>query len=66
MDHCSFYDHGMTYALNNDVVALVARDVATTFGSVYLASPKDTEWSKVKAQLGTNLLNQVIKAASTN
>ncbi len=27
------------------------------------ASAKDTEWSKVRAQLGTNLLNQVIKAA---
>ena len=27
------------------------------------ASSKDTEWAKVKAQLGTNLLNQVIKAA---
>lgn len=28
------------------------------------ASSKDTEWAKVKAQLGTNLLNQVIKAAT--
>ena len=30
------------------------------------ASPKDTEWAKVKAQLGTNLLNQVAKAATTH
>ena len=34
MDHCSFYDPGMMYALNGKVVALVVRDVATTFGSV--------------------------------
>jgi F-type H+-transporting ATPase subunit delta len=27
------------------------------------ASAKDSEWAKVKATLGTNLLNQVIKAA---
>jgi len=27
------------------------------------ASSKDSEWAKIKTQLGTNLLNQVIKAA---
>ena len=30
------------------------------------ASAKDSDWAKVRAQLGTNLLNQVIKAASTS
>jgi len=43
MDHCSFYDQGMMYALNGKVVALVVRDVATTFGSVYPSHSKDTE-----------------------
>ena len=35
MDHCSFCDAGMQYALNGKVVALVARDVYSTFGAVY-------------------------------
>ena len=43
MDHCSFYDQGMMYALNGKVVALVGRDVATTFGSVFPSHSKDTE-----------------------
>ena len=43
MDHCSLYDHGMKYALHSNVVALVVRDVATTFGFVYPAPSKDTE-----------------------
>jgi F-type H+-transporting ATPase subunit delta len=31
------------------------------------AQPKETEWDKVRAQLGTNLLNQVVKfSASSN
>ena len=30
------------------------------------ASAKDSEWAKVKAQLGTNLLSQVIKSASAS
>ena len=42
MGHC-FYDHGVKYALNNNVVALAVRDVATTFGSVYPAPTKDTD-----------------------
>ena len=43
MDHCSSYDHGMKYALNNNVIALVVRDVATTFGFVYPAPTKDND-----------------------
>jgi len=43
MDLCSFCDHGMKYALNGSVVALVVRDVATTFGAVYPAPSKDTQ-----------------------
>jgi F-type H+-transporting ATPase subunit delta len=39
------------------------KDRAAQLISELNASAKDTEWSKVKAQLGTNLLNQVIKAA---
>jgi hypothetical protein len=43
MDHCSFYDQGMLYALDGQAVALVVRDVATTFGSVFPSHSKDTE-----------------------
>ena len=43
MDHCSFYDAGMQYALNGNTVALVVRDVYSTFGSVYLAPSKNME-----------------------
>jgi F-type H+-transporting ATPase subunit delta len=39
------------------------KDRASQLISELNASAKDSEWSKVKAQLGTNLLNQVIKAA---
>lgn len=39
------------------------KDRAAQLISELNASAKDSEWSKVKAQLGTNLLNQVIKAA---
>ena len=41
-DHCSFYDHGMQYALSGNVVALVVRDVHTGFGAVYPSSSKGT------------------------
>ena len=43
MEHCSRYDHGMKHALNNNVVALVIREVATTLGCVYPAPTKDTD-----------------------
>ena len=43
MDHCSFYDGGMQYSLNGKVISLVARDIHTTFGSVYPADSKSTE-----------------------
>ena len=43
--------------------AALDKDRAAQMISELNASAKDTEWSKVKAQLGTNLLNQVIKAA---
>ena len=43
MDHCSFYDAGRQYALNGNTVALVVRDVYSTFGSVYPASSKNME-----------------------
>lgn len=40
------------------------KDRAAQLISELNSSSKDTEWSKIKVQLGTNLLNQVIKAAS--
>ena len=43
MGLCAFCDHGVEYALSNNVVALVARGVATTFGSVYPSPTKDTD-----------------------
>ena len=42
MDHCSFYDHGMQYALNGNVTSLVVRDVHTKYGAVYPATNKST------------------------
>jgi F-type H+-transporting ATPase subunit delta len=39
------------------------KDRATQMIAELNASAKDSEWSKVRAQLGTNLLNQVIKSA---
>ena len=38
MDHCSFYDHGMQYALKDNVISLVVRDVHTKYGAVYPAT----------------------------
>ena len=43
MGLCAFCDHGVEYALSNNVVALVARGVATTFGGVYPSPTKDTD-----------------------
>jgi hypothetical protein len=43
MDHCSFYDAGVQYALNGNTVALVVRDVYSTFGAVYPARTKNME-----------------------
>ena len=40
MDHCSFYDAGMQYAMSGNTAALVVRDVYSTFGAVYPASSK--------------------------
>ena len=51
MDHCSFYDHGMKYALSNNVVALVARGVAATFGFAYPAPTKDTDETVAALQM---------------
>ena len=31
VDHCSFYDNGVNYALNGNTVSLVVRDIATAF-----------------------------------
>jgi Zn-dependent alcohol dehydrogenase len=42
LDHCSFYDHGVQYALSGNVVALVVRGVHAGFGSVYPSSSKST------------------------
>jgi hypothetical protein len=42
MDHCSFYDHGMQYALNGNVISLVVRDVHTKYGAVYPATSTST------------------------
>ena len=42
MDRCSLYTMTLKYALSNNVVALVVRDVAT-FGFVYPSPAKDTE-----------------------
>merc|ERR1712217_655222 len=44
-----------TSALDKDRAAQVLTEV--------LASPKDTEWDRVRSQLGAALVNQVIKAA---
>merc|ERR1712032_1803585 len=44
-----------TSALDKDHAAQVLSEV--------LASPKDTEWDRVKSQLGAALVGQVIKAA---
>ena len=43
MGHCSYFDAGTQYALNGNVVALVVRDVHSTFGAVYPASFKNTD-----------------------
>ena len=43
--------------------AALDKDRAAQMISELNASAKDSEWAKVKATLGTNLLNQVIKAA---
>ena len=50
MDHCSFYDHGMNYALSNTVVALVTRAVATTF----------VRWGDLGAKNGVRPLPQIV------
>jgi F0F1-type ATP synthase epsilon subunit len=47
-------------------VSALDKDRAAQLIAELNASAKDTEWAKVKAQLGTNLLNQVIKAAGTH
>merc|ERR1719450_1491081 len=39
------------------------KERATQVLSEVLAAPKDTEWDKVRSQLGASLVNQVIKAA---
>lgn len=39
------------------------KDRAAQVLSELMASPKDTEWDRAKAQLGAALVNQVIKAA---
>merc|ERR1712050_137367 len=39
------------------------KERATTVLSELLASPKDTEWDRTRAQLGAALIQQVIKAA---
>merc|ERR1712228_625840 len=39
------------------------KDRAAQVLSELMAAPKDTEWDRSKAQLGTALVNQVIKAA---
>merc|ERR550514_2188396 len=39
------------------------KERATQVLSEVLAAPKDTEWDRVKSQLGASLVNQVIKAA---
>eukprot|EP00928_Gymnodinium_smaydae_P039987 TRINITY_DN271_c0_g2_i1.p2 TRINITY_DN271_c0_g2~~TRINITY_DN271_c0_g2_i1.p2 ORF type:complete len:156 (+),score=41.98 TRINITY_DN271_c0_g2_i1:202-669(+) len=39
------------------------KERATAVLSELLASPKDTEWDRARAQLGAALVNQVIKAA---
>ena len=51
MDLCSFYDHGMKYSLNGDTVALVVRDMATTFGCASPAQSKTTEVTVVALQM---------------
>ena len=40
MDHCSFYDHGMQYALNGNLISLVVRDVHTKYGAAYPVNKK--------------------------
>ena len=59
MDHCSFYDQGMMYALSGKVVALVVRDVANKFGSVYPSHSKDAEepWRRSNSLLVTPMSN---------
>ena len=42
------------------------KDKATLMIAELNAGPKDTEWDKVRVQLGTNLLNQVVKSTSSN
>ena len=42
MDHCSFYDNGMQYLLNGNVISLVVRDSHTKFGAVYPANNKSS------------------------
>ena len=41
MDRCSSYDAGVQYAMSGNTVALVVRDVYSTFGAVYPAASKN-------------------------
>merc|ERR1712038_1037600 len=43
--------------------SLLDKDRAAQVLTELMAAPKDTEWDRVKAQLGAALVNQVIKAA---
>eukprot|EP00406_Dinophysis_acuminata_P006983 CAMPEP_0179228188 /NCGR_PEP_ID=MMETSP0797-20121207/9699_1 /TAXON_ID=47934 /ORGANISM="Dinophysis acuminata, Strain DAEP01" /LENGTH=154 /DNA_ID=CAMNT_0020935237 /DNA_START=74 /DNA_END=538 /DNA_ORIENTATION=- len=43
--------------------SMLDKDRAAQVLTELMAAPKDTEWDKVKAQLGAALVNQVIKAA---
>ena len=45
-------------------VAALDKDKAVSMITELQASPKETEWEKVRTQLGINLLNQVVKFAA--
>jgi F-type H+-transporting ATPase subunit delta len=73
-DGFCFYNHASDETGNSraeisaiEVVPTSAldKDRATQMIADLNAQPKDSEWDKVRAQLGTNLLNQVIKFSST-
>lgn len=73
-DGFCFYNHASDDSGNSKVeisavevvpTSALDKDRAVQMIAELNAQPKDTEWDKVRTQLGTNLLNQVIKFSSS-
>ena len=68
MDHCSFYDGGAQYPVSGNVVALVVRDIYSTFGVVHPAASKsagDTALAQT-SYIGDAKVMRFILTAPTN